>query len=451
MKKKSLRCVLVLSSVILLFSNCSFCFGQSVLKMIEEIQSIPDSKDLAGTWKIGGQEMTAIARTQFELTSKPSVGSLAEVYFMQQGKELVVLGLKPHPVVANDVFDGPYVFWKDEKTAEVVTLFKGKVRRAIHQNIVEPKTIGIEGLPEFERSIVLDPRKPEPPKSAWPMPSRMMAISDLEGNYQNAITFLQNSKVIDAKGKWAFGDGHLVLDGDLVDRGMMVTETMWLFRRLEREARKAGGDVHYILGNHETMVMGADLRYIHPKYHFVTNRLKIPYNELYSPKSDIGRWWRSKNAVETVGDLLFIHGGYSPKLEAQKLTMDALNEKVRACLPPKTKILLAEPAALAALKVEENPVQHQHGPFWYRGYFERYAAGWEGLATKAQILENLGRHKAKYVVVGHTVVDHVGPVGDSGAVIGIDTKWTIKEKCEGLLAEGGKLYRVTMSGEKIEL
>jgi hypothetical protein len=55
------------------------------------------------------------------------------------------------------------------------------------------------------------------------------------------------------------------------------------------------------------------------------------------------------------------------------------------------------------------------------------------------------------VVIGHTVVDQVGPIDESGFVLGIDVKWADPEKCEGLLQEKGVLYRVLMNGQRQRL
>ncbi|MCK7530014.1 MAG: hypothetical protein MZV63_02625 [Marinilabiliales bacterium] len=72
--------------------------------------------------------------------------------------------------------------------------------------------------------------------------------------------------IIDRNLNWKFGRGHLVYLGDAHDRGDMVTEILWHLFSLERQAAKAGGMVHFVLGNHELMVLDGDLRFINPKY-----------------------------------------------------------------------------------------------------------------------------------------------------------------------------------------
>ncbi len=343
----------------------------------------------------------------------------------------------PRQLSATDRADGPYVFWKNATTAEVMKFVDGKVAKKTYSDIVKPREVMAPGT--AESTILLDPSLPKPPKSVWPAPKKLMAISDLEGNYTNTVRFLKNAKVIDAQGHWAWKDGHLVLIGDLVDRGYQVTELMWLLRRLEREAQAAGGELHYILGNHEVMVMGGDLRYIHPKYQYMSQQFETTYDKLYGADTDIGRWWRSKNSVEVIGDLLFVHGGYSPSLEALKLSPEKLNTRIRKCLPP---------AKVVAGTIAENPVADILGPFWYRGYFAQYAAGFGGKTPPDKIVENLKRHNAKHVVVGHTVVKQVGFLDSTKTVIGTDVKWADPDAGEGLLMEGKQLYRVDISGKR---
>ncbi|MDE0935306.1 MAG: metallophosphoesterase [Mariniblastus sp.] len=422
----------------ILFTITIQVHAQTRKVLFEEVNNRPDT--IIGQWVIGNKNMIVDSNSQIASAAQIKPGSLAVTEYFEVGSKTYVTRMQPYPAQASEINDGPYVNWIDAKTAEIITIVKGKVSRQRIQELTQPRVI--EQLTPRVKSLTLDPAPPSSPKSEWEQPSRLMAISDLEGNYLNAVRFLENNKVIDNQGRWIWGDGHLVLVGDLVDRGKSVTELMWLIHRLENEAIKAGGRVHYVLGNHEAMVMGGDLRYIHPKYLFTSTRIGITYDQLHGPNTEIGRWWRSKNGVTRVGDLLFVHGGYSPKLDAAKLEIEQLNRLIRNGLPPR-KTAGTTPAT--------NPVGDMHGPFWYRGYFPQHAAAWGGLATPDQLKQILNRHNAKHVVIGHTVVDQVGPIDESGFVLGIDVKWADPEKCEGLLQEKGVLYRVLMNGQRQRL
>ena len=81
------------------------------------------------------------------------------------------------------------------------------------------------------------------------------------------IELLTNNKIINNDLNWDFGEGHLVIVGDIFDRGSKVNEVLWLIYKLEIQARKMGGRVHFLLGNHDYMVLQRDLRYINSRWY----------------------------------------------------------------------------------------------------------------------------------------------------------------------------------------
>ena len=268
-------------------SWASAIFAQERRILFEEIQEQP--VNLVGQWVIGGKKLAATSNSRIALSERIEIGSLAVVEYVEKDNLAFITQMQPLPMKAADITDGPYVNWLDATTAEVITIIQGKLKRRVIEKITQPREL--DDLTPLVKTITLDPKPPVPPKSQWETPERLLAISDLEGNYLHVLRFLQNNDVLDDDGHWDWGKGHLVLVGDLIDRGPSVSEVMWLVRQLEREAEAAGGRVHYVLGNHEAMVMGGDLRYIHPKYHFTSTRIGKPYDQLHGPNSEIGRWW----------------------------------------------------------------------------------------------------------------------------------------------------------------
>ena len=95
--------------------------------------------------------------------------------------------------------------------------------------------------------------------------NKIAALSDIHGQYDLVIKLFKNNKIIDDNLNWIFGDGHLVITGDIFDRGDTVNEVLWFIYKLEAQAENNGGRVHYLLGNHEYMIFYNDLRYIHEK------------------------------------------------------------------------------------------------------------------------------------------------------------------------------------------
>lgn len=345
-----------------------------------------------------------------------------------------------HSEVADD---GPYVLWRDAETAVILSYCDGEVVQTVVENITKPIQFSPPCSPLT--TIHLDPSPPQPIPATWEMPTRLLAVSDLEGNYDTFVQFLKANKVVDDEGHWAWGDGHLAFVGDIVDRGDQVTELLWYIRALEHEANAAGGHVHYILGNHEAMIMAGDLRYIHPKYTATSEQLGHTYDALFGSETELGRWFRTRNSIEQIGPLLFVHAGYSPVLEQLKLEPEQINEQIQASLgPPIPK--RADRKELAT-SLEWN----RQGPMWYRGYFARYAKDYGDAPSDEQLLEILKRHQAEYIVVGHSVVDDITWIDENNRLIGIDVKWNKPTEGEGLLVENGTLSRVNMTGKRIPL
>jgi hypothetical protein len=80
----------------------------------------------------------------------------------------------------------------------------------------------------------------------------------------------------------------------MFDRGPKVTEVLWFLYGLEAEARAAGGAVHVLLGNHETLVLYDDLRCINSKYAAVAKLLDASHSALFDEQTVLGRWLRTK-------------------------------------------------------------------------------------------------------------------------------------------------------------
>jgi hypothetical protein len=97
-------------------------------------------------------------------------------------------------------------------------------------------------------------------------PEKMFVLSDVEGEFEGFRSLLLANKIIDEQYNWTFGKGHMIICGDLFDRGSEVTSCLWLLYKLEQSAKAAGGYVHTILGNHDIMNLSGDLRYLQPKY-----------------------------------------------------------------------------------------------------------------------------------------------------------------------------------------
>ena len=336
--------------------------------------------------------------------------------------------------------DGPYVLYSADKVFVKYIMAEEGSKKLSQDSMVmaERKKIILTvqtDIPGKTFQVALKDKLANE-KSEYKKASRQLVISDIEGNFDAFRKLLLAGKVIDEKFEWTFGDGHLVLAGDFFDRGDQVTEVLWLIYMLEDKAKKAGGYVHFVLGNHEIMNMSADLRYVHPKYMENAGLMKEDYNNLFSINSELGRWLRTKNVVERIGGILYTHGGISRQVNNIEWQMQDINSIARPFYADTT---------FAYPNLETDMLYSEAGPFWYRGYYTG------DRAAIPQILDStLQKFRIDLVVTGHTPVADTVSVWYNGKLINTDTPHA-KGKSEALLIEGNKYYKINAAGNKIQL
>jgi len=346
--------------------------------------------------------------------------------------QLVAQSSTPKP----EYQDGPYIFMEDSKL----------VAKWLEKNALQTKTLEFEeGTPlslspfqEFTLSAEDLKHLPEKPKKVhFETEAKVAALSDVHGQYDVTIKLLQANKIIDEENNWIWGDGHLVIVGDVFDRGDQVTEILWLLHKLERQAPKQGGQVHLLLGNHEIMVLTGDLRYLHKKYRYTMAVFGVPLDSILSASSYLGAWLRSKPLAISINDMAFVHGGFSELLLSHLPNLEAMNTVGWEAIDADPKIQ------------KENPLldfvlHDQMGPMWYRGYFD------DEVTTKKNANAILRTLKKDHLIVGHTSHLAITPLFDN-RIIGVDSSIKFGKSGEILIREGDDFFRGTFSGEKIKL
>eukprot|EP00833_Pecoramyces_ruminatium_P001139 jgi/Orpsp1_1/1175171/evm.model.c7180000052863.1 len=86
---------------------------------------------------------------------------------------------------------------------------------------------------------------------------RTVAIGDVHGDFKKFESVLRHAKLIDKNDNWIATDTILVQNGDLTDRGPDFKQIIDLLIKLRAQARKRGGIVYMMLGNHELYDMQA--------------------------------------------------------------------------------------------------------------------------------------------------------------------------------------------------
>ena len=336
--------------------------------------------------------------------------------------------------------DGPYVgYFKDSIEIKSIVFNKGK-QAVVTQYfpIAEKSKVNLQirftNHRDWDFDVRLQPALTNQ-VATWDQPSKLLALSDIEGEFEALRNLLIANKVMDKKYNWIFGNGHVVLCGDLFDRGLNVTEQLWLLYKLEQDAKAQGGYLHVILGNHDIMNMSGDLRYVQQKYYKNAILLEKEYVKLFAADTELGQWLRTKNLVEKIGENLCLHAGISAEMNRLQLPVEEINNR---CRPYYSK---ADNAEVLGNKSLSPFFADSTSPFWYRGYF------FEPKATQSQVDSTLALYGCKTIIVGHTIVETNVAAYYQNKVFGIDVNQH-DDKHEGVLFDNGRWYKINTTGRK---
>jgi hypothetical protein len=286
--------------------------------------------------------------------------------------------------------DGPYVFFQKDSLL-VLEIQKGKVLKYIAAWQETKHNLYINSISKYVTAV----KNFQPERiNQYTNISQYLIISDIHGQFDLFKKLLINNKITDDELNWIWGSGHLVIAGDVFDRGPGVTESLWLIFSLSQQAKLAGGKIHFLLGNHELMILENDLRYVNPKYISTAEILELKLEELYAENTLLGNWLRSKPVCLKINDDLIVHAGISPQIADCFSSPDAINESVYAFLN----------GNLADLDLAEL-LKGSLGPFWYRGYF--ISSPKYDLISTMEINKIMTKYKTERIIVGHTTYDDI--------------------------------------------
>ena len=188
---------------------------------------------------------------------------------------------------------------------------------------------------------------------------RVVAVSDVHGAYDAMVETLDNAGVLDEKLDWAGDSTHLVIVGDILDRGPGSRAVMDLLMKLEPQAADAGGKVHVLIGNHEAMNLTGDLRYVAAEEYAAfaedeTPEQRAHWQRIYTTRAEAsrralekdefdrrfpagffahrdafradgryGQWLLSKPVMVVINRIAYVHGGVSPLMS--QYSLEAVN------------------------------------------------------------------------------------------------------------------------------
>ena len=301
--------------------------------------------------------------------------------------------------------DGPYVIYNGDGTVTVVAFdsdLEMYTSTYPHRDDVGVLTVwSQEG--DYSFSFTLQDEI-TPPQARYNVPEQIVHVSDPHGDIVPLIMFLQGNGVIDEQLNWSFGTNHLMIPGDVMDRGEDQTAIYWLLYKLEKQARQAGGEMHFLIGNHEVMVAQSNLSYAAAKYLTVATKIGVAYDYLWSNNTELGRWMQSRNTIEIIGSDLYVHGGLGANMASKSVSIEQINDTVRKYIALPSGASSGSP--VAALIMGSN------GPFWYRGLVDN-------LLYESDVDEILARYEVSRMIMGHTRVNDVSS-NYNGKVICLD-------------------------------
>jgi hypothetical protein len=333
----------------------------------------------------------------------------------------------------DSINDGPYIF----------DLYNKFAVRWIENGIFRTEFIKPKNFPDTKKKFNLlfdykdlkDIRYLEPEyRQTFVGVDSIAAISDIHGEYHSYINLMKSLGIIDENLNWKFGKGHLVVLGDSFDRGNMVTEVLWHLFGLERQALKAGGMVHIIMGNHEALMFRKDTRYMNEKYVKVAAISGIQYYSLYSEESVLGKWLRCQPAILTINDIIFVHAGVSIEMVRRKLTIEQINQDF-SDMTLRNNIKSENEVADLKFLNDDN------GPIWYRGFFT------DKNFCESQLDSILNFYDKKHIVVGHTTFNGIKSLFDN-KIFGIDAGLMNEESGAMLIYKRGLFYEGVVSGKR---
>lgn len=298
-----------------------------------------------------------------------------------------------------------------------------------------------------------------------PAVKRIIVLGDIHGDLRLAIQSFKLAKLIDDKLNWIANppDTVVVQVGDQIDSCRFVPKSnecqkekkpgdiaedlavLNFFNHMDFLAKKSGGAVYSLLGNHELMNVEGDMRYVsYANYHEFDYKTDTKHyqgskgrREAFKPGSDVSKMLAcTRNSVLIIGSTLFAHAGILPRIvdQIQNVTFnsDEINDRVKLVYLNSIvrKWLLGKVSDSPDKKVFVD--DKSHGPFWER-IFGVIKPGEKITSPECEnsVKKVLKVFKIGHIVVGHTPQIYFHGVGINGTCYDSDSKTNTLWRVDG--------------------
>lgn len=339
--------------------------------------------------------------------------------------------------------EGPFVIYQKEGTRVISSNANGVIFDTTYTALPENFSVDVTST-SGEYTFTVPLREHHMQRWELEEADETLIVSDLHGNMDATMALLTSNGVMDREGNWTYGENHLIVIGDIADRGRDDTAIYWLVYKLEDQAMKAGGRVILMHGNHEDMILRGDLRYVNKAHLKFAEEMGVEWDELYDDNSELGRWIRRKNIITVIGDNLYVHAGLSAEMVEQLFNIDEVNHL-------SYRYVGLNSSERNKMNRRNRTIFHSDGPLWYRGMArdsEKHPA-----ITEEELERVLKFYGVERVFIGHSEVDEVES-RYGGKVVAVNTPHYNnypKNGTGGVLIRGDKIYSVNYRGERVLL
>lgn len=234
---------------------------------------------------------------------------------------------------------------------------------------------------------------------------RVFAVGDLHGDLNSFKLALEAIGLIDSDSNWIGQDSHLVILGDLIDRGPDSRQLMDFVMKLESQALQSAGQVHTLVGNHELLVTTGIVDFAHMNDFMSYNDFRFGardrgidgFKNAFKGESVYAKWIRGRPSLVRINDSIFVHAGLESW--AKDYSILRLNEMVKSWFEYYQGVGPNPPT-------KTRWVTESHGPLWTR-VFADYEKHQGKTLSPSELSEILRKWQAKRVVVGHSVVQNL--------------------------------------------